>query len=54
MFEQRTEIRKILKRIMESVHNLDYEGVRDLLVRVFYTGNGWRSISAQVTDDVYL
>ena len=31
MFDQRTEIRNILKRIVESVHNLDYEGVRDLI-----------------------
>ena len=31
MLDQHTEIRKILNRIVESVHNLDYEGVRDLV-----------------------
>ena len=31
MPDKRAAIRKILNRITESVHNLDYEGVRDLI-----------------------
>ena len=31
MFDKRIAIRKILNRITESVHKLDYEGVRDLI-----------------------
>ena len=52
MFEQHTEIRKILNRIMESVHNLDYEGVRDLIPDdgVYF---GSVAVKAQGYDELY-
>lgn len=52
MFDQHTEIRKILNRIMESVHNLDYEGVRDLIPDdgVYF---GSAAVKAQGFDELY-
>jgi len=52
MFDQHTEIRKILNRIMESVHNLDYEGVRDLIPDdgVYF---GSAAVKAQGYDELY-
>ena len=52
MFDQHAEIRKILKRIMESVHNLDYEGVRDLIPDdgVYF---GSAAVKAQGYDELY-
>ena len=52
MFDQHTEIRKILNRIMESVHNLDYEGVRDLIPDdgVYF---GSVAVKAQGYDELY-
>ena len=52
MFDQRTEIREILNRIMESVHNLDYEGVRDLIPDdgVYF---GSAAVKARGYDELY-
>ena len=52
MFDQHAEIRKILKRIMESVHNLDYEGVRDLIPDdgVYF---GSAAVKAHGYDELY-
>ena len=52
MFDKRTAIRKILNRIMESVHKLDYEGVRDLIPDdgVYF---GSVTIRAQGYDELY-
>ena len=52
MPDKRTAIRKILNRIVESVHELDYEGVRDLIPDdgVYF---GSIAIKAQGYDELY-
>ena len=52
MPDKRTAIRKILNRIVESVHALDYEGVRDLIPDdgVYF---GSIAVKAQGYDELY-
>ena len=52
MPDKRTAIRKILDRIVESVHELDYEGVRDLIPDdgVYF---GSIAVKAQGYDELY-
>ncbi len=52
MPDKRTAIRKILDRIVESVHELDYEGVRDLIPDdgVYF---GSITVKAQGYDELY-
>ena len=52
MPDKRTAVRKILDRIVESVHELDYEGVRDLIPDdgVYF---GSIAVAAQGYDELY-
>ena len=52
MPDKRTAVRKILDRIVESVHELDYEGVRDLIPDdgVYF---GSVAVAAQGYDELY-
>ena len=52
MVDKHTAIREILKRITESVHRLDYEGVRDLIPDdgVYF---GSVAVKAQGYDELY-
>ena len=52
MPDKRTAIRQILNRIVESVHELDYEGVRDLIPDdgVYF---GSIAVKAQGYDELY-